>query len=265
MALTIVETRAITGGVDTHADVHVAAALDPIGGLLGVRSSRSPRLGMPGLLGWLGGFGTVVPGRDRGHRQHGAGRARHVTAAGVRVVEVDRSDRQDRRRQGKSDPHPWFNHALFFLGREERPDNQGEYDQPQRFPAPGSHAQSWVVAPARATVHRITRATTVITRMQSSVARALSTSNTTRIVSRFAFSGECAHALCSRMFLRNWSRAAASQHAWACPAASSPRVPRLRGVSGNGGRTRRKLHNGLLGFRENVGSGTWRVAWIRGR
>ncbi len=35
--MTIVEdARAITGGVDTHADVHVAAALDPIGGLLGV-------------------------------------------------------------------------------------------------------------------------------------------------------------------------------------------------------------------------------------
>jgi hypothetical protein len=48
MAVTIVETRAeiraITGGVDTHADVHVAAALDPIGGLLGSRSSRPPRL-----------------------------------------------------------------------------------------------------------------------------------------------------------------------------------------------------------------------------
>jgi len=27
----------ITGGVDTHAEIHVAAALDPIGGLLGVR------------------------------------------------------------------------------------------------------------------------------------------------------------------------------------------------------------------------------------
>jgi hypothetical protein len=38
MAMTIVEDkRAITGGVDTHADVHVAAALDPIGGLLGVQ------------------------------------------------------------------------------------------------------------------------------------------------------------------------------------------------------------------------------------
>ena len=30
--------------------------------------------------------------------------ARHITAAGIRVVEVDRADRQDRRRQGKSGP-----------------------------------------------------------------------------------------------------------------------------------------------------------------
>ncbi len=28
-------TRPVTGGVDTHLDVNVAAALDPIGGLLG--------------------------------------------------------------------------------------------------------------------------------------------------------------------------------------------------------------------------------------
>ena len=34
----------------------------------------------------------------------GGGLARHVTVAGVRVVEAGRSDRQDRRRQGKSDP-----------------------------------------------------------------------------------------------------------------------------------------------------------------
>ena len=43
MALTIVEARAVTGGVDTHADMHVAAALDPIGGLLGVQEFRSAR------------------------------------------------------------------------------------------------------------------------------------------------------------------------------------------------------------------------------
>jgi len=48
-------TRAITGGVDTHADVHVAAALDPIGGLLGVEEFPVTRLGMPCCwAGWAG-------------------------------------------------------------------------------------------------------------------------------------------------------------------------------------------------------------------
>jgi transposase len=104
MALTIVETRAITGGVDTHADTHVAAALDPVGGLLGVQEFPVTPAGYARLLGWLGGFGTVCLVGIEGTGSYGAGLARHVTAAGVRVVEVDRSDRQDRRRQGKSDP-----------------------------------------------------------------------------------------------------------------------------------------------------------------
>jgi len=97
-------TRAITGGVDTHADVHVAAALDPIGGLLGVEEFPVTPAGYALLLGWLGGFGTVCLVGIEGTGSYGAGLARHVTAAGVRVVEGDRSDRQDRRRQGKSDP-----------------------------------------------------------------------------------------------------------------------------------------------------------------
>ena len=102
MALTIVEdTRAVTGGVDTHADMHVAAALDPIGGLLGVEEFPATTAGYARLLGWLAGFGTVGLVGIEGTGSYGAGLARHVTAAGIRVVEVDRSDRQDRRRQGK--------------------------------------------------------------------------------------------------------------------------------------------------------------------
>src|SRR5215470_12140091 len=101
---TIVETRAVTGGVDTHADVHVAAALDPVGGLLGVQEFPATPAGYAQLLGWLGGFGTVCLVGIEGTGSYGAGLSRHVTGAGVRVVEVDRSDRQDRRRQGKSDP-----------------------------------------------------------------------------------------------------------------------------------------------------------------
>jgi len=104
MALTIVETSFITGGAGTHADTHVAAALDPVGGLLGVREFPATSAGYAGLLGWLGGFGTVCLVGIEGTGSYGAGLARHVTAAGVRVVEAGRSDRQDRRRQGKSDP-----------------------------------------------------------------------------------------------------------------------------------------------------------------
>src|SRR2546423_870274 len=102
--MTIVETRAVTGGVDTHADVHVAAALDSIGGLLGVQEFPATPGGYAGLLEWLGGFGAVCLVGIEGTGSYGAGLARHIAGAGVRVVEVDRSDRQDRRRRGKSDP-----------------------------------------------------------------------------------------------------------------------------------------------------------------
>ena len=104
MALTIVEARAIIGGVDTHADTHVAAALDPVGGLLGVREFRPPRPATPACWAGSAGSGRCAWTGIEGTGSYGAGLTRHVTAAGVRVVEVDRSDRQDRRRQGKSDP-----------------------------------------------------------------------------------------------------------------------------------------------------------------
>ena len=74
MALTIVEdARAVTGGVDTHADMHVAAALDPIGGLLGVEEFPATAAGYVRLLGWLGGFGTVCLVGVEGTGSYGAG------------------------------------------------------------------------------------------------------------------------------------------------------------------------------------------------
>jgi transposase len=103
--MTIVEdTRAITGGVDTHSEVHVAAALDSVGGLLGVREFPATATGYCGLLGWLRSFGTVALVGIEGTGSYGAGLARHMAGAGIQVVEVDRADRQDRRKKGKSDP-----------------------------------------------------------------------------------------------------------------------------------------------------------------
>jgi transposase len=103
--MTIVEdARAITGGVDTHSEVHVAAALNPVGGLLGVREFPATAAGYRGLLGWLRGFGAVALVGIEGTGSYGAGLARHMAGAGIRVVEAVRADRQDRRRNGKSDP-----------------------------------------------------------------------------------------------------------------------------------------------------------------
>jgi hypothetical protein len=88
MAMTIVETRAVTGGAGTHAGTHVAAALDPVGGLLGVREFPVTAAGYAGLPVWLAGFGTVCLAGIEGTGSYGAGLARHMSAAGVRVVEA---------------------------------------------------------------------------------------------------------------------------------------------------------------------------------
>jgi transposase len=59
MALTILEIPTVTGGVDTHADAHVGAALDHIGALLGTESFPTTRAGYAQLLAWLRSFGPV--------------------------------------------------------------------------------------------------------------------------------------------------------------------------------------------------------------
>src|SRR5260370_926904 len=104
MAVTIVEEArpvtcrtAITGGVDTHADTHVTAALDPVGGLLGVREFPATAAGYAGLLGWLDGFGTVALAGREGTRSYGAGLARHRPAAGPPARPARRRHRLRRR------------------------------------------------------------------------------------------------------------------------------------------------------------------------
>jgi transposase len=94
----------VTGGVDTHLDLNVAAALDPVGGLLEVAEFPATCGGHRRLLGWLAGFGPVTRVGVEGTGSYGAGLARYLRTAGVEVVEVDRPNRQARRRAGKSGP-----------------------------------------------------------------------------------------------------------------------------------------------------------------
>jgi transposase len=104
MTMTTIARR-ITGGVDTHLDVHVAAALDERGSQLGVESFAATAAGYQELLGWLEEFGSVELIGVEGTGSYGAGLTRHLLAHEVAVVEVDRPNRQRRRRKGKSDPH----------------------------------------------------------------------------------------------------------------------------------------------------------------
>jgi transposase len=82
----------------------VAAAIDRNGGLLGVESFQADAGGYESLLGWLVGFGEVEQVGVEGTGSWGVGLARFLHDQEILVVEVDRPNRQTRRKQGKSDP-----------------------------------------------------------------------------------------------------------------------------------------------------------------
>ena len=145
MAMTIVEAgRAVTGGVDTHLDVHVAAALDPVGGLLGTEGFAADSAGYKAMLSWLEGFGEVTKVGMEGAGSYGAGLARFLRHQGIEVLEVDRQSRQARVRHGRSDPIDAVEAA--------RATWRGGRQSPNRWTAPSrpSGCLSWPSArPAR--------------------------------------------------------------------------------------------------------------------
>jgi transposase len=105
MAMTIVEeTRLLTGGVDTHRDNHVAAVVDGNGGVVDVESFPATSRGHAALTEWLHAHGRLATVGVEGTGSYGAGLARHLRSTGLAVIEVDRMNRQARRRSGKSDP-----------------------------------------------------------------------------------------------------------------------------------------------------------------
>jgi transposase len=90
-------------GVDTHADVHVAVALDGLGRRLGHKSVLTTEAGYAALVTWAEEFGTLERAGIEGSGSFGVGLARFLRARGVEVVEVNRPNRQHRRRFGKHD------------------------------------------------------------------------------------------------------------------------------------------------------------------
>jgi transposase len=120
MAMTTMTENAcrVTGGVDTHKDSHVAAALDELGRVLVTDVFPATPAGYRRLLRWLRAFGEVVAVGVEGTGSWGAGLARYLTAEGVSVIEVSRPNRQHRRRHGKSDPADAIGAARAVLAGE---------------------------------------------------------------------------------------------------------------------------------------------------
>ncbi|MEV4544901.1 IS110 family transposase [Micromonospora echinaurantiaca] len=96
--------RQVIGGVDTHGRTHHAAVIDSAGRELGEQEFPASTAGYRHLLAWLRRFGQVIKVGVEGTGTYGAGLARHLSAQGVTIVEVDRPDRRARRAKGKSDP-----------------------------------------------------------------------------------------------------------------------------------------------------------------
>lgn len=90
-------------GVDAHKDVHVAAVLDHLGGLLGTGEFPATGTGYHQLLYWACQFGTVMRAGVECTGSYGAGLARYLATQRVSVVEVNQPDRSTRRRRGKTD------------------------------------------------------------------------------------------------------------------------------------------------------------------
>ena len=90
-------------GVDTHRDEHVVALLNPLGALIATSSFPTTAAGYDTLLEWAQSFGDLHRAGIECTGSYGAGLSRRLQAAGIQVIEVNQTDRHDRRKRGKTD------------------------------------------------------------------------------------------------------------------------------------------------------------------
>ena len=92
-----------TLGADTHRDMNVAAVLDGIGRVIETAEFPTTEIGNRALVDWAESFGPIGKAGIEGTGSFGSGLSRYATEHGIDCVEVNRTNRQHRRRHGKSD------------------------------------------------------------------------------------------------------------------------------------------------------------------
>jgi transposase len=105
----------VVGGADTHADTVHVAAITTLGREIDDREFPTTAAGYRAAVAFLTSHGPVDQVGIEGTSSYGAGLARAVIDAGLQVIEVNRPNRADRRRQGKSDPLDAYHAARAVL------------------------------------------------------------------------------------------------------------------------------------------------------
>jgi transposase len=105
----------LVGGADTHADTVHIAAITTLGREIDDREFPTTAAGYQAAVAFLTSHGPINQVGIEGTSSYGAGLARAVTKAGLQVIEVNRPNRADRRRQGKSDPLDAYHAARAVL------------------------------------------------------------------------------------------------------------------------------------------------------
>jgi hypothetical protein len=113
----------VTGGVDTHKDLPVAAVVAARDRALASQRFATTRHGYKQMLAWTRSFGPLRRVGVEATGTYGAALLRHPQRAGVEVLEVTAPDRSDRRKRGKNDALDAQNaaHAAFAGTRTAPP------------------------------------------------------------------------------------------------------------------------------------------------
>lgn len=83
--------RRVVVGVDTHKHIHVAVALDELGGRIEARSFAADRSGYEQLIDWASSLGREVMFGVEGTGSYGAGLASAIRRRSIGVLEVLRT------------------------------------------------------------------------------------------------------------------------------------------------------------------------------
>ena len=106
--------KCVVAGIDTHAQTHHVALVDPVtGALVAQRGFTADQSGYLEALAWMRGSGRVARVGVEQSRTYGAGLTRVLHEAGLEVIEINHADsKQLRARSGKTDALDAYQAAL---------------------------------------------------------------------------------------------------------------------------------------------------------